>query len=344
MPIQVEHSKVLIVDDEAANVRLLERILARAGYAHLFSTMDAREALPLFLEYQPDIVLLDLMMPYLDGFSVLQQLKEVMHDGLQRPVLVLTADATQEARHRALREGARDFLTKPLDQTEVVLRIRNVLQVYHLQRLLQDQNALLEQRVQERTQALEEAQMEVLERLAQAAEYRDDDTGEHTRRVGECAAKIAQELQLPSVEVDLLRRAAPLHDVGKIGISDLILLKPDKLTDEEFATMKTHTIIGGNILANGRSELMKLAHSIALTHHERPDGRGYPQGLKQDDIPTSGSIVAVADVFDALTHDRPYKKAWPRQEAIDLICNGGGTQFCPHVVKAFLQLNERNLL
>ncbi len=326
----LKQGKILIVDDEKANVRFLEIILQQAGYGNVHSTTDSRQSLGLFHSVQPDIVLLDLAMPHLDGFAVMQQLHGEM-DGNPVPVLVLTADATSDAKHKALKEGARDFLTKPLDETEVLLRINNLLETRFY-------NILLEARVRERTQDLERAQLETLQRLALAAEYRDDDTGLHTRRVGRTAGLIAHALGLPPSQVDLIRRAAPLHDVGKIGIADSILLKPGKLTEEEFATMRQHTIIGAGMLGGSTSPWLRMAEEIALSHHERWDGTGYPQRLSGEDIPLVGRIVTVADVFDALTNERPYKKAWPLEAAMAEIASQGGKQFDPRVANAFLSL------
>jgi putative two-component system response regulator len=330
-------ARILIVDDQTSNVLLLEGILQEEDYTAYRGITDSRQVLPMFLEYQPDLILLDLQMPYLDGFEVMNQLRARIPQGVYLPILVLTADITPEAKRQALAEGATDFLTKPFDQMEVVLRIRNLLRtrVLHLQ--LQDQNQLLEQKVRERTMELEETQIEILERLALAAEYRDDDTGEHTKRVGQMSAQIAQALGLPEAAVELIRRASPLHDVGKIAIPDSILLKPGKLTPEEFELIKTHTTVGAKILSGGRFPLLQRAEEIALTHHERWDGTGY-FGLKGETIPITGRIVAVADVFDALTSARPYKEAWPRAEAIEEVQRQSGRQFDPMMVEAFLNV------
>jgi putative two-component system response regulator len=329
--LSLKDAKILIVDDEPANVRYLEIVLQQAGYKNIQSMTDAREALPRFNEFQPDIVMLDLMMPYLDGFAVMEQLKARIAEDSYLPILVLTADAAPEVKRKALGAGATDFLSKPLDRTEVVLRTHNLLQTRF-------QNVVLEQKVQTRTLKLEAAQIETLERLAIAAEYRDDDTGLHTRRVGGISGHLARCLGLPKHQVDFIEQTAPLHDVGKIGISDTILLKPGKLTEEEFATMKHHAAIGGKILSGSGSPWLQMAEEIALSHHERWDGKGYPGGLKGEAIPLVGRIVAVADVFDALTHERPYKKAWPIEEALAEIERQGGQQFDPRLATAFLKL------
>ncbi len=338
----IKNARILIVDDQEANVLYLESVLRKAGYTDFRSTSDSREVLPLFEQRRPDL-LLDLMMPHLDGFAVMEQLKPLVAEDSYLPILVLTADVSPETRRRALSGGANDFLVKPFDPREAVLRIHNLLSAWFLHLMPQQQKQILEEKVRERTRELEDSQLEVLQRLAQAAEFRDDDTGQHTRRVGEMAALLAQALDFPEAQVEVIRRAAPLHDVGKIGISDTILLKPGKLTEEEFEIIKSHTAIGARLLAGGHSDFVKTAETIAISHHERWDGNGYPQRLKAEEIPLEGRIVAVTDVFDALTHERPYKKAWPVEEARAEIEKQSGKQFDPRVVEAFLQvmLNER---
>lgn len=330
-------ARILIVDDQHSNVLLLEGILQEEDYSNCKGITDPRQALPVYLEYQPDLILLDLQMPYLNGFEVMNQIRKRVLPQVFLPILVLTADITPETKRQALEEGATDFLTKPFDSTEVILRIRNLLQTRALHLQLQDQNQVLEQKVRERTRELEETQIEILERLALAAEYRDDDTGEHTKRVGQMSAQIAQALGLPGTEVELIRRAAPLHDVGKIAIPDSVLLKPGKLTSEEFELMKSHTTLGAKMLSGGQFPLLQRAEEIALTHHERWDGTGC-LGLRGESIPIAGRIAAVADVFDALTSKRPYKEAWPPAEAIEEVQRQSGQQFDPRVVEAFLRV------
>lgn len=345
-------AKFLIVDDEWANVRVLEQMLEEYQWGQVTSTTNPEEVLPLYTLHQPDIILLDLMMPGLDGFGVMEQLKTVIPATTYLPILVLTADITPEAKRQALTAGAKDFLTKPFDATELLLRIWNLLEARFLHLELKNQNLTLEEKVHERTVELEiansnilkhvreveESQVEVLDRLARAAEFRDDDTGQHTRRVALAAALLARKVGLPDTQISLIQRAAPLHDVGKIAISDLILLKPDKLTTEEFNIMKSHAQVGAALLAGGRSDLVQIAERIAHTHHERWDGSGYPRGLKGEEIPLEGRILAIADVFDALTHGRPYKKAWPIEEAVTEILNQSGRQFDPRLVQAFAAL------
>jgi putative two-component system response regulator len=332
-------ARILVVDDEEANVALLERLLDIAGYRNVVSTTDPRKVRELLHEFRPDLILLDLLMPHLDGFAVMELLASEVPADSYLPVLVLTADATRETRRRALAGGAKDFLTKPLDVDEVLLRIANMLDIRYLHLQLQREKEALEDRVQERTKELEDSYIDTFERLALAAEYRDDDTGQHTLRVGRMAALLAQELGLPTRDVELLTRAAGLHDVGKIGIPDDILLAPRKLTIEEFEVVKTHTVIGAKILAGSRSPLLSMAEEIAWSHHERWDGRGYG-GLAGEEIPLFGRITTVADVFDALTHKRPYKEAWPLDEAIAEISRQRGEQFDPRVVDAFVAVHD----
>jgi putative two-component system response regulator len=292
----------------------------------------------------PDLIVLDLHMPGMDGFALMDELGPGTGNGTLVPFLVLTADVTLETKRRALSMGARDFLTKPVDPTEVALRVKNLLEVRHLQRRLERQNEELEERVRERTGDLEHARLEILHRLAIAAEYRDDATQEHAWRIGRTSGMLARALGLSTEVVRLIELAAPLHDIGKIGISDAILLKPGRLTSEEFEVMKRHTTIGADMLSGSRSPVLGLAKTIALSHHERWDGGGYPASLETTDIPQAGRIVAVADVFDALTHERPYKDAWPVDDAVEEIVTQAGRQFGPDVVTAFERFDHRALL
>lgn len=344
--------RILVVDDEPGNVVLLEYVLKDGGYNNMRGVTDARLAFTEFCDYEPDLILLDLMMPHVDGFGVLEQIHSVLGPDSYLPVLVLTADGNVETKRRALSSGATDFLTKPFDQLEVILRIENLLRTrwQHLQ--LVRQNHWLDETVRERTEELrqaqatvvasmaqlEAAQTEMLGRLAQAAEYRDDDTGQHTYRVGHLAGRIARRMGLSSSTADLIERAAPLHDVGKIGISDTILLKPGTLTPNERDIMRTHTLIGGRLLSLGRSTLVKTAENIACYHHEHWNGAGYPHGIAGEEIPVEAQVVSVADVYDALTHERPYKPAWGPDVAVAEIERQRGLQFSPLAVDAFLEI------
>jgi putative two-component system response regulator len=339
----LKKAKILIVDDGEANVALLVDLLRGAGYTELITTTNSSDAVALCAGNSPDLILLDLHMPHPDGYEVMELLTPWI-DARWFPILVLTADITPAARERALSSGARDFVTKPFDMTEVLLRIKNLLEVRFLQLELRKQNLTLEQRVYERTEELHAARLDALERLAVAAEYRDDDTREHTRRVGQTSALIARELGFPEDEIELVRVAAPLHDIGKIGIPDSILLKPGKLTSEEFARMQDHVSIGRSIVSGSDSPILEMAEQIILAHHEWWNGNGYPRGLEGSEIPIAGRIVAVADVFDALTHDRPYKKAWTVGGALSEIRVLSGVQFDPSVVEAFETLDHPKLV
>ncbi len=340
--LELKGSRILVVDDDPQNLRYLTRILGDAGYTGVKVTSEPRQVLPLFAEFHPDLILLDLHMPEMDGFEVMEGLRPWIPEESFLPILVLTGDGSPENKERALEAGAMDFLTKPFNASEARLRIRNLLATRQLHLQLQDHNLQLEARVQERTAELERARVEILERLARAAEYRDDDTGEHTRRVGQLSASLARVLGCPDDEVELIARASPLHDIGKIGVPDVILLKPAKLSPEEFEVMRTHTSIGARILSGSEVPLLRLAASIALTHHERWDGSGYPEGISGEAIPLVGRIVAVVDIFDALTHSRPYKPAWPVEEAVAEIRAQAGRHLDPGVVEAFLYVQERN--
>jgi len=324
-PDVVARARILVVDDHRANVMLLESLLARVGYRHVRATTDPRSVPALCQEFDPDLILLDLHMPDLDGFEVMEQLAGLIPHGAYLPILVLTADIDDDVCRRALAAGAHDFLSKPFDVGEVQLRIANLLRTRFLHMELARHNDVLEERVRERTLPLDAARLEVLRCLSLAAEYRDDNTGEHIRRVGEISAAIPPALDWPVDRIELIGQAAPLHDVGKLGISDVILRKPGKLTPDEFAHIKTHTLIGPQILAGTHIPVLRLATEIARTHHEKRGGTGYPDGRKGIDIAVSGRIVAVADVFDALTHVRPYKSAWPVEMAIDEIIADAAT-------------------
>ncbi|TVY01965.1 HD domain-containing phosphohydrolase [Cohnella terricola] len=331
-------AKILIVDDQEYNVSLLERILRRAGFSHVHNTLDPLEVKDLVARLDPDIVLLDLHMPGMDGLQVLRQIREQTEKDHYLPVLMLTADTTPEMKQQGLLAGVNDFLTKPYDRTEVVLRIRNLLKTRELHRQLQHHNSTLEERVRERTKELQQAKLEMLLLLGRAAEYRDDMTGQHTQRVGRLSGMIAGKLGFSEEQVDAIRKAAPLHDIGKIGIPDDILLKPGRFEPHEFERMKTHTTIGANILGGSFFNILRLAGVIAQSHHEKWDGTGYPDGLSGEGIPIEARIVALADFYDALTHERPYKRAWTPEETLEEIRRQRGAHFDPRVVDAFVEL------
>lgn len=345
-----EPQRILIVDDEPANVLLLQRLLELAGYRDVRSTTDPTRAEALYAEAQPDLVLLDLHMPVLDGFAIMERLSRLVDPADYVPILILTADVAPESRHRALEGGAKDFVTKPLDHAEVLARVRNLLDTRRLHVQLRRHNELLEEAVCARTAELRQAverlesaqqdlrlaQEETIHRLSLAAEFRDDDTSLHIERMSRYCAILAGRAGMGEQESQLLRIAAKMHDVGKIAIPDAILLKPGKLTTDEYAVMKTHAAIGHQILQGSRSELASTGATLAWTHHEKVDGTGYPRGLRGDEIPLEGRIAAIADVFDALTTDRVYRKAFPLPEALSIMRDGRGTHFDAELLDLFL--------
>ncbi len=369
----VRSARILIVDDEPSNVRLLERFLESAGYTNFVATSDSRQVEVLVREQRPDLLLLDLVMPHFDGFEIMAAVKENLGPDETLPIVVLTADENREARQRALCEGALDFLVKPLDQLEVLLRVHNLLTLTSLlkrereradvaqdtaderARQLQQSNLLLQQANAELASAnahlqwahreIEQAQDEIVNRLVEAVEVR----GELSRKapsknwssVGRLAEELARAMGLDECQIELIRHAAPLHDIGKIGVSDAVLLKPTPLTPDEWDEARSHVEIGAAMLSKSEASLMQMAQSIAYTHHERWDGRGYPRGLKGEETPIEGRILAVVDVFDALTTDRPYKKAWPPEQALAEIEAQAEQQFDPAVVNAFSQLMRK---
>lgn len=338
--LELKSAKILIVDDQEYNISLLERILSRAGFGQLYSTMDPYQIEKMLVEINPDIILLDLHMPGMDGLQALKLIREQTGINNYLPVLMLTADMTLEAKKEVLQAGVNDFLTKPYDRMEVILRINNLLKTRQLHIQLQQHNNTLELSVRERTAELQQAKFEILQLLGRAAEYRDDMTGQHTERVGRLSALIARQLKLPEWQIELIELAAPLHDIGKIGIPDDILLKPAKFEPHEYERMKTHTTIGASIMEGSSFAVLKMAGIIAHSHHEKWDGSGYPAGLKGEDIPIEARIVALADFYDALTHERPYKKAWSSAEAIAEVEQQKGYHFDPNIVDAFLHLKR----
>lgn len=342
--LRLKQANILIVDDQEYNISLLERILRRASFDQIYSTMDPLQIEQMLFDINPDIVLLDLHMPGMDGLQALQMIREKTGTDSYLPVLMLTADMTPEAKQRGLQAGVNDFLTKPYDRTEVILRINNLLKTRYLHVQLQQHKNTLEEKVQQRTNELQNAKHEILQLLGRASEFRDDMTGQHTQRVGHLSGLIARGIGIPDKQVDMIRRAAPLHDIGKIGISDELLLKPGRYEPHEFEQMKSHTTIGESILEGSSFAVLKLAGIIARSHHEKWDGSGYPHGLKGEEIPVEARVVALADFYDALTHERPYKKAWTAEEALAEVERQKGIHFEPRIVEAFLQLYHQNAI
>jgi putative two-component system response regulator len=324
-----------VIDDRPDRTALLVKVLHGAGYRVVEGVSDVRLAIQRFTEFEPDLVVQGLHLSPINGYDLLASMQERVDPSDYLPVLILTSDTSREAKERALAAGAYDFLCRPFTSTEVTLRAANLLHARYMHQELTQRNRHLDELVRRRTEELQHAQQELLEHLAKAAEFRDDDTAEHTRRVCTMVRSIALAMGVEERTADLIANASLLHDIGKIGIQDEILRKPDRLTEQEFEDIKKHTVIGANILAGSRSKVLQMAETIALYHHEAWDGTGY-MGVKGSDIPLAGRIVAVADVFDALTNDRPYKQAWPVARAIAEIRRCSGTQFDPEVVDAFL--------
>ena len=318
---------ILIVDDNSTNLLLMSALAAKVSSEKPISFLDALNALEWCDAHTPDLVFVDYMMPKINGHVFIERFRSKPNCE-SVPVVMVTAHDEGSVRHKALEFGATDFITKPIDNAEFKLRAKNLLAL----RL-----SMLDMQKQVRlgTAALEAREAEMMEAMAQAAEFRDPETGAHTRRVGHYAHLLASALGVGEPYLSDILKAAPMHDLGKIGIPDSILLKPGKLTESEFATMMEHPAIGHRIASKSASPIMKLAAEISLTHHEKYDGSGYPKGLCGEAIPLSGRLVALADVFDALTTQRPYKSAWPVEEAKAWIVERSGVHFCPKCVKAF---------
>lgn len=344
-PPEFAESQILVVDDEEANTRALRRLLTQAGFERVLTVNDSRAALRMIASNCPDLLISDIRMPHVTGLEMMTVLADEIAADVSLPVLMITGDSDPSLERRCLEAGARDFVAKPFRAAEILLRIRNLLETRMLQKLLSEDRGQLVNRLSAEEQKASDAEVEILSRLALAAEFRDDLTGKHAERVGAIAEALALELGQNAHAAGLLRQAAPLHDVGKIGIPDSILLKPGSLDAEEFAVMKTHTVIGAKLLSKTHSfPLLDLAREIAMTHHERFDGCGYPQGLMGSSIPMSGRIVAVADVYDSLTHERPYKRAFSPGTALDLMESQRALHFDPVVLEIFMGLHMRGAM
>lgn len=331
------NARILVVDDQPGNVRLLEVFLADAGYRRVEGITDPTQVLERMDREALDLMLLDMRMPVLDGLSVLALLQEPIHqEGLQ--VIVLTAQTEHETRLAALSLGARDYLVKPFDNDEVLCRIHNALECRFLYQDREGEAERLEELVTQRTEQLIETQFELVRCLARAGEFRDSDTGSHIFRVSIGCHLLARAAGLPRQQTELIRYAAMMHDIGKIGIADQLLLKPGKLTAEEFEQIKIHCQYGVDILGDYNADVTKMAREIAYTHHERWDGKGYPSGLAGEQIPIEGRITAIIDVYDALTSERPYKRAFSDEDALAIIRGSSGTQFDPQLVEHFIDI------
>jgi len=339
----LKSSRILLVDDEVANLKVLSKMLEAEGYDNLVLIQDPRNVIVEYQRQRTHLILLDLRMPHLSGFEVMDLLRKI-DDPLMPPIIVLTADKGRPSLLKAFESGARDYLTKPFEMEELLARVRNMLEVNRAQLLLYQQRETLDALVRARTSELLRTRMLIIEKLGRASEYRDNETGRHIMRVGRTASLLATRLDLAAQLCEDMLHAAPMHDVGKIGIPDAILLKPGKLDEAEFEIMKRHTVIGAQLLESEEEHgVLKLAREIALSHHERWDGTGYPSALKGELIPLSGRIVALVDVFDALLSVRPYKKAWKLEEAIAYIREKGGSHFDPALSELYLDSLEEVL-
>jgi putative two-component system response regulator len=327
--------QVLIVDDTEINLILFGALVKKLDdcQANVFS--NPREALAWVTVNVPDLVIVDYMMPELDGLEFIRLMRELPGRQLV-PILMITANDQKQIRYRALDLGANDFLTKPIDKIEFLSRARNMLGLNQARKHMADHASWLAGEVRKATQEVVSRERETVWRLSKAAEFRDPETGAHILRMAHYSMLIARDLGLSEDDQQLLLEAAPLHDIGKVGIADKVLLKPGRLTPEEFEVMKQHAMFGYELLSGSSSKLLQAGAEIAKGHHEKFDGTGYPNGIKGDDIPIFSRIVAVADVFDALTSERPYKKAWEVEDAVEFLKNGSGNHFDPACVKAFL--------
>jgi len=324
--------KVVIIDDAQVNVTLLQHLVRKLPECEPVCFTDPVVGLDWCLANEPDLVVVDYMMPKMSGTELVEKFRARYPD---IPVLMVTANHETELRHQALQTGVTDFLNKPLDNVEFLARARNMLALRQSHKNLADRAEWLAEEVRKATALIVAQERESIFCLAKAAEYRDPETGSHILRMAHYSKHIARCMGLSVEQQDLLLEAAPMHDIGKVGTPDMILLKPGKLTDGEFSIMKQHAVIGYEVLNTSSSPLLKVAAEIAHSHHEKFDGSGYPRGLAGDAIPLFGRIVAVADVFDALTSERPYKKAWTIEQATQMLRDGSGKHFDPVCIDAF---------
>lgn len=352
---KLKSAHILIVDDKSENVEILEGLLSISGFSNVQSTTDPRTVASLFVQGKFDLLLLDIRMPHMDGFQVMEQLQEFIVDDYL-PVLVLTAETEKETKNRALELGAKDFVQKPFDHSEVINRIRNMLEVRMLYNERRDRAKELEIKVEERTRQLVALQDVTMVAMGSLAETRDNETGNHIRRTQLYIKALAESLAghprfqsyLTPENITRLYKSAPLHDIGKVGIPDHILLKPATLTDKEFEVMKTHAALGGESIKRAEAILdehenesfLSIAREVAESHHEKWDGSGYPYGLAGDGIPLSARLMAIADVYDALISARPYKDAKPHEVAVDIMTAGRGSHFDPDIFDAFISIQN----
>jgi two-component system response regulator RpfG len=328
-------SKILIIDDQLTSRQILKQLVGTIEQGvELHDFANPVEALAWTIRNPADLVLVDYKMPEMNGVEFIRKFRTNPASG-HVPVIMVTSIEDRSVRYDALEAGATDFLMKPVDHHECRARCKNMLIQHQQYKIISDRSKWLERRVAEATSEIRLRERETLLRLARAGEYRDQETGNHIIRMAKYSRIIAEQLGMSTADAEVIEMAAPMHDIGKIGIRDDILLKPGKLTAEEFEIMKTHTVIGYEILKDSPSKFLQMGGIIALGHHEKFDGTGYPHGLKGDSIPIEARIVAVADVFDALVSERPYKNAWSTQAALDYMESNSGKHFDPQVFSAF---------
>jgi putative two-component system response regulator len=326
--------KILVIDDAQINVLLICRLLEKLENCSSLSFLDPHLALDWCQDQTPDLVLVDYMMPVMNGIEFIRRFRQFEHCQ-DIPVLMITANDEVALRYEALEVGANDFLIKPVDKIEFLARTKNMLALRRNQRYLENRASWLDAEVRKATLEIREREQETILRLCKAADSRDPETGAHIVRMANYSRLIAEHLGLAKEMQQMILEAAPMHDIGKVGIPDHILLKPGKLSIDEFSIMKTHASLGYQILDGSASETLQMGAQIALSHHEKFDGSGYPQGLSGNDIPLVARIVAVADVFDALTSERPYKPAWDIDRAVNFLKEGSGQHFDPQCINAF---------
>ncbi|TAH11730.1 MAG: response regulator [Curvibacter sp.] len=326
---------VLIVDDTEVNLVLFGALVKKLGNCEAHTFLHPLKALEWAATHGVDLVIVDYMMPDIDGLQFIAKFRAI-GGCASTPLLMITANDRKDVRYRALDAGANDFLTKPVDKVEFLARSKNMLVVSEANKHLAQRASWLADEVRKATAKIVDRERDTVFRLCKAAEYRDPETGAHIQRMAHFSKVIAAGLGMSLEQQELLLEAAPMHDIGKVGISDNILLKPGRLDEAEFEIMKQHASFGYELLKGSASSVLQAGADIALGHHEKYDGSGYPSGLKGEEIPIFCRIVAVADVFDALTSERPYKKAWTVEEAIDFLVAGSGKHFDPDCVNAFL--------